>query len=109
MALKDVMDETTSGLEADMEDTPHNHPDDHPGTGHESSATMIAPEVETPADDAAPAAVLADTTISTSSQPSDWRMVWRGQKTRLVRMAIIAVTLAALAALLPSLIASNAR
>jgi hypothetical protein len=99
------MDETISGLEADMDDAPHNHP----GTGYDSSATMIAPDADAPADGATPERAPDDKPASTGSLQSSLQTLWRSQKGRFARMAVIAVTLAALAFLLPSLIASNGR
>jgi hypothetical protein len=93
-----LSDKTTSGLEANMDDAPHNHP----GTGHDSSATMVAEATDTPAND-------ATQETSAEESPSSWRARWLGQNTRYARISIIAVTLAALAFLLPSLIASTAR
>src|SRR5262245_3246539 len=105
MASRDVMDETTSGLEADMDDAPQNHP----WTGHDSSATMIAPDADAPADGATPESAPDDKPASAGSLRLSLRTLWRGQRARFVRMAVIATTLAALAFLLPSLIASNGR
>jgi hypothetical protein len=100
-----MMDETTSGLEADMDDAPQNHP----GTGHDSSATMIAADAEAPADGATPESAPDGKPASASSPQSSLQRLWRGQRGRFARMAVIAATLAALAFLLPSLIASNGR
>jgi hypothetical protein len=99
------MDENTSGLEADMDDAPQNHP----GTGHDSSATLIAPDAEAPADDATPETTPDDKLISAEVSPSSLRTLWSGQRARLVRAVIIGVTVVALAIPLLSLIASNAR
>ncbi|HEY7022345.1 MAG TPA: hypothetical protein VH349_14600 [Ktedonobacterales bacterium] len=99
------MDETTSGLEADMDDAPHNHP----GTGHDSSATMIAPDTDAAPDDAAAESAPDEKPTSSGSLQSSLQTLRRGQSARFARMAVIAVTLAALALLLPSLIASTAR
>ena len=103
MALRDVMDETTSGLEADMDDAPHNHP----GTGQDASATMIAVEADDPTNGATQETI--QETSAAEESPSSWRTRWLGQNARLARISVIAVTLAALALLLPSLIASTAR
>jgi hypothetical protein len=112
MALRDEIDETTSGLEADMDDAPHNHP----GTGQDASATMIAVEADDPTNDATRETIqetsAAEESSSTAASPpaqSPWRTRWLGQNARLARISVIAVTLAALALLLPSLIASTAR
>ena len=96
-----------------MDDAPQNHP----GTGHDSSATMIAPGAEGPADGGAPASAPAsapesapdEKPTSAGALQSTLQTLWRGQRARFARIAVIAVTLAALAFLLPSLIASTAR
>jgi len=92
-----------------MDDAPHSHP----GTGHDTSATMIADEAEAPANGATQQTIqetsAAEESTSTAASPSSWRARWLGQNARLARISIIAVTLAALALLLPSLIASTAR
>ena len=105
MALRDMMDEITSGLEADMDDAPQNHP----GMAHDSSATLIAPDADASPDDATAENAPDEKPTSSGSLQSSLQRFRRGQRTRFVRMAIIAVTLAALALLLPSLIASTAR
>jgi hypothetical protein len=64
---------------------------------------MIADEAEAPANGA------TQETSAAEELPSSWRARWLGQNTRYARISIIAVTLAALAFLLPSLIASTAR
>src|SRR5262249_31941272 len=46
---------------------------------------------------------------STMVAPSAWRTLWSGQNVRFARIAIIAVTLALLALLLPGLISSSRR
>jgi len=91
-----------------MDDTPHNHP----GTGYDSSATMIADEAEAPANDVTQETGVAEEAPSTTASPSSrssWRIRWLSQNARLARISVIAVTLALLALLLPGLIASTAR
>ena len=88
-----------------MDDAPQNHP----GTGHDSSATMTAPDTDAPADGATPESAPDGKPASAGSLQSSLRALWRGQRGRFARMAVIAATLAALAFLLPSLIASNDR
>jgi hypothetical protein len=99
------MDKTTSGLEADMDDAPQNHP----GTGHDSSATLIAPDAEAPTDDATPETTPGDKLTSAGVSLSSLRTLWNDQRARLIRAVIIGVTVVALAVPLLSLIASNAR
>jgi hypothetical protein len=112
--MKTVKDQTASGLEADMDDAPR----DHEGTGHDASTTVTTPTVTTPeaamsgniatlerAPDKTPASE-----ASASEAPSrSLRTLWYGRRARLLRTAVIAVTLALFALLLPGLIVSNAR
>jgi hypothetical protein len=70
---------------------------------------MIAPDADAPADGATPESAPDEKPESTGSLQSSLQTLWRGQRGRFARMAVIAVTLAALAFLLPSLIASNGR
>jgi hypothetical protein len=82
-----------------MDETPRNHEESR----HDTTATLTAPDANTPADGE------QDTPLSPGALLRSLRRLWYGQRARLVRTAAIAVTLAALALLLPGLIASNAR
>jgi hypothetical protein len=88
-----------SGLEGDMDGTPRNHEE----SGHDTTATLPAPGANAPGDGE------QDASLSLSRLLRSLRTQWYGQRARLVRTIAIAVTLAALALLLPGLIASTAR
>src|SRR4051812_21347655 len=116
-------DETSSGLEATMDEAPHNHE----WTERDTSASSTARDAETSVenasadntsveheclDDATQESAQDETqdqdeSTADSPAPASLRAVWLSQRARLVRTATIALTLAALALALPSLMASN--
>lgn len=104
MRMKTVKEQTASSLEADMDDAPGNHE----GTGHDASTTGTTPEAAT-AGNIATLQRAPDETPTSEAHSRSLRMLWHGQRARLVRTSVIAVTLAVIALLLPGLIVSNAR
>lgn len=91
-----------------MDGAPHNHP----GAEQEASATMIADAetpAETPMDEGTTETTPDDVPTSARLGSPSLRSLWTGQNARLARVALIAVTLALLALLLPGLISSNGR
>jgi hypothetical protein len=95
-----LTDETASGLEGDMDDTPRNHQE----AGHDTATMVTAPDADTAHGDEA-----LDDSNSANSSASALRALWHSPRGHLIRTAVIAVTLAAMALLLLGLITSNGR